>query len=378
MKICHICSGPLQLFEDFPSFVQVTSDCRPWKAGGQLAHCGACGIIQKPVTEDWLKEARNIYSEYNVYCQANGKEQSSFDQITGSSQARSKRIVQWLSGHYSLTEQGKLLDIGCGNGSFLEAFGTKFPNWKMQGLELDDRNKSVVEKIPGVTALHAGPIKELKDKFDLIVLIHSLEHIPNPIEYLKLIRPHLAPNGLVFIQVPDLKMSPFDLLIADHCTHFDFPSLKKMVSLAGFEMVAHEGDFVPKELSFLARPLQNDFIKDDTLKMLSQKSAEMHLGWLKASLNQGQRIEGQVGVFGTSIAGTWLAASLKDKVSFFVDEDSGRVGRKHFDRIIYGPENAPHDVSILVPLRADIANSIISRLKKFDIKLVPPPQVGQV
>jgi hypothetical protein len=137
-------------------------------------------------------------------------------------------------------------------------------------------------------------------------------------------------------------------------------------------------DFVPKELSLLAQ-----YPGDDGRKRVQRaapehspgngaRAAKAHITWLKSLLQQGQAIEGPVGIFGTSIAATWLAASLGDKVTFFVDEDRNRVGRSHLSRPIYDPAHAPNGLQIVVPMRADIAVAIAKRFDYLDCKFVLP------
>ena len=77
-----------------------------------------------------------------------------------------------------------------------------------------------MESIPGVIALHTGPLTDLRLRFDLVVMVHALEHIPRLIEFLSALKNLLTPTGLLLIEVPDLDKSPFDILIADYCTHF--------------------------------------------------------------------------------------------------------------------------------------------------------------
>ena len=128
MSNCHICGGQLDEFESFSTFHQVTSDCRPWCKDGRLGICQRCGNVQKPITKKWLKEAEDIYYGYEMYSQADGLEQSTFDSSSGASETRSKRIVSWLS-KIGLLKSGKLLDIGCGNG------------WFSINANIDDRNQ---------------------------------------------------------------------------------------------------------------------------------------------------------------------------------------------------------------------------------------------
>jgi 2-polyprenyl-3-methyl-5-hydroxy-6-metoxy-1,4-benzoquinol methylase len=250
---CHLCGGEIRNLEAFSSLVQVTSDCCSWFEGGQLSVCQQCGTVQKPVTESWRRSTEHIYSDYKIYRQGAGAEQLAFETDTGTSKARSKKIAEWLTTHHAFPETGDLLEIGCGNGAFLKEFGARNPKWRMIGLELDQRNQRAIESIPGVTRLHVGSIESLQNHFDLIVLIHSLEHIPHPIEYLHSLSRHLSSDGLLLIEVPNFEMSPFDILVADHCTHFTSDILRRVVAYAGFKILSQAADFVPKELSLLAQ-----------------------------------------------------------------------------------------------------------------------------
>jgi len=90
-------------------------------------------------------------------------------------------------------------------------------------------------------------------------------------------------------------------------------------------------------------------------------------------LEQGAAIRGPVGILGTSISATWLAAALGDKVTFFVDEDASRVGREHLGLRIIGPADAPKEPAVLMPLRPDIALAMAWRLSPFNLRLNIPP-----
>ena len=363
--ICHHCQNPLSVFDKFPFLNQVTSDCRPWHISGQLGICISCGIVQKPMTDEWLKEIDEIYSRYDIYSQSGGIEQSTFEQ-DGASVSRSQKIVKWLDTTQLLPQNGKLLDVGCGNGAFLRAFGQQFGEWEMAGLELDEKHKDLIEAIPGVTTFYTGSIDNVHDTFDIIVLIHALEHIPHPVEYLKSLRKYLKPDGLLFIEVPDLENSPFDIIIADHATHFVSKVLHEVVQNAYYETLIVKADFVPKELSLLARnSLIREVAKSDLFEVSDangRKLAESYINWLSQMLEKANSIQGKIGVFGSSISATWLAASLGDKVSFFVDEDKNRIGRQHMGRTIYSTAEIPLGFPVFVPLRADIAKSIEERL----------------
>lgn len=341
---------------------------------GHLAICSACGTLQKNVTDDWLQEMRNLYAGYSIYEQGGGREQVSFEEGSGAGTARSKKIVDWLCATGGLAQEGTLLDIGCGNGAFMRAFGRRRPDWHMTGLELDARNHASIAAIPGAVKLHVGALESLESRFDLIVLVHALEHIPHPIQYLRELGRRLNPGGMVLIEVPDVDRSPFDILIADHCTHFSVNTLRSIVSMGGFEILHLEAGRVAKELTLLARHLA---LTNDAAIAASDGDREVMakrlIAWLETVLAQGQSIQAPVGIFGTSISATWLAAALGEKVKFFVDEDANRIGRQHMGLPIYSPQDAPRELAILMPLRADIAGSVCSRLSHTHLQFVGPP-----
>jgi SAM-dependent methyltransferase len=373
---CHLCGGQLNSLLGYPVAGQVTSDCRPWQGNTLLAACQTCGTVQKALTPEWHQEVARIYAGYAVYAQAEGGEQLSFDSGSGANRSRSQAIVHWLKRQANLPDTGMLLDIGCGNGAFLQAFQQSFPNWQMVGAELDDRNRALVESIPGVLTLHTGPLQELAERFDLIVMIHALEHIPEPIGFLSRLKELLRPSCKLLIEVPDLKASPFDLLITDHCTHFSQDTLRWTVESAGHQVVVLADDCVAKELTLLARgcPTFTVPICPAHPPPWDIDHAERHLRWLQLLLDQANAIEGNVGLFGTSISATWLAKELEGRISFFVDEDSNRIGKLHLGLPILSIEQAPSSLPILMPIRRDIALAVTSRLRSIHPHMIAPPE----
>jgi len=376
LPACHLCGGRLQNFVAYPIAEQVTSDCRPWQGGNSLAICLACRVVQKPVSDAWLEETRDLYAAYALYEQSGGAEQKSFAAATGGSMARSNRIKAWLERQWRIPETGALLDIGCGNGAFLHSYGRTKPGWRMTGLDLDARNKVLVESIPGVTHLHVGPIESLDKKFDLIVMIHALEHIPNPVEFLSKLLEKLNPIGRLLIQVPDLSASPFDLLIADHCSHFSAAALERVVGSAGYQVERLDTTCVAKEITLLTEP---SVTQVSTGKLMSESSDDdarlvrRYIDWLHQVLRQGHQSSDPVGIFGTSISATWLASALGDRVQFFIDEDHNRIGRKHLSRPIYSPTQAPGEINILMPMLPEVATVIAARLVPHRLRLMLPP-----
>ena len=364
--LCLMCgNGRLEALEAFGRLTRVTSDCRPWPAGGRLAVCLACGAVQKCPDPVWRDECRSIYRDYAVYALAGGAEQRVFDQTGSAAASRSDAILEHLSGTVSLPAVGRLLDIGCGNGAFLSAFSRRYPGWSLHGAELDARHRATLERIPGFHSLHLGDIATIGQRFDTVVLIHALEHMDDPVGFLGCIRRDLLmPDGLLVIEVPDYSTNPFDLLIADHLLHFSASVLGAALGAAGLAPVALTNQWIPKELTVIARAGSEPPPPPPPEPARAQKQVNDHLLWLAdfARYTMDLAASTPIGVFGTAIAGSWLAGVLGERAAFFVDEDPARAGRCYLGRPVFGTAQVPDPATVMVALAPALAARVAARL----------------
>lgn len=376
---CHICGNPtLILVPGYELLYRVTSDCRPWPKGGQLCFCQTCGCVQKVVDQTWHTEVEAIYKEYAIYHQSNGIEQQVFEEDSGRAVSRSIRLLERLSSHVQFQETGRLLDIGCGNGAFLRAFHSIFPHWSLAGTELNQKYQAEVEKIEGVEAFYSCSPLQVQGTFTLISMIHVLEHIVEPGQFLSDVKQKLDPSGILIIEVPDFSHNPFDLLIADHCSHFTLSTLVPLLYNAGYSIIFVASNAIPKELTLVAKPDKKP------QRSMNHRVRQNHQGqlvfsrvnWLHAVAEAARScvIPINFGIFGTSIAATWLWQETEEKAHFFVDEDAYRIGRTSLGRPIFHPDDAPDASQVYIPLPPQIAISIRKRLTKTGVVWhLPPP-----
>ena len=114
-------------FNPFQTLKRVTSDCKPFQAGGKLTVCQKCGTIQKTPDALWLSEINTIYKNYEVYSQSSGEEQAVFNASSGKPTKRSTLLTQFIQQSNVLeSHPGKVLDFGCANGEFLSAFSATY------------------------------------------------------------------------------------------------------------------------------------------------------------------------------------------------------------------------------------------------------------
>jgi SAM-dependent methyltransferase len=366
---CHHCGSPvLKAAIGYDQTLRVTSDCKPWKAGGVLAFCQECGLVQRIVDANWDLECNDIYTGYSIYHQSEGIEQAVFDSTSGKSQTRSDAIIDTLLTKVNLAESGRWLDIGCGNGALLRSCSRALPQWSLCGSEVNDKYKKAVESIRGVACLFVGALDDIPGEFDVISAVHVIEHIPHPSSLLREVAKKLKPDGLLFIEVPDCRKNPFMLTVADHCSHFSLGMMASVVASSGYTVLCASDSWISKEISVLAHAGACQSTAE-TLPdaALLKESQDVFTGWdeLKKTLAKVDSLTGTggIGIFGTSIAATWLSACAQKETAFFVDEDRSRIGRLHMGHPILSTEQIPDAATVFIALPTSIAKGIASRLQ---------------
>jgi len=300
---------------------------------------------------------KRIYENYTIYHQSEGAEQPVMTSQGAGLLSRSSLLLKRLQEAVELPSQGRLLDVGCGNGGFLKTCSEALGEWSLVGTEFDEKYKQQVENIPGVEGLHTGDVDHLSGQFDLISMLDVLEHIPNPKGLLKTLRSKLKPEGILLINLPDLRLNPFELTIADHCSHFQEKSVACLLESQGFRVELDTTSWVRKERVVVARlgPVRSARCEFDAELEVekAQRSMDFLQSMVKAATTLRKR--GPFGILGTSIAGTWLTASIGGDIDFFVDEDRARIGRQHMDKAILAPLDVPSGSRVLIALSDEIS-----------------------
>jgi 2-polyprenyl-3-methyl-5-hydroxy-6-metoxy-1,4-benzoquinol methylase len=367
----------MRLVPAFANIKRVASDSRPWPGAGELAICSNCGLVQKPITDAWRRETDALYAGYRMYHQS-ADESEQRVVADGAFQKRSDHLLSWLKRTYSLPMTGRFLDFGCGNGVTLRAASQALPGWSLYGYDPHVSEPGRLKEIPGVVDVKRQ--FSSGDSFDVISLIHVLEHIPEPSKILSDLKKRLAPNGLLFIQVPYFPENRYELCVADHSSHFTLPVISEVIAAAGLNPIFVSSTVLKKEITLVACHPEN---KQFSAVSLAREDVEARMvellscvDWLvsiaNSARNNGKR---PFGVFGTSIAGTWLYSHIADLVDFFVDEDESRAGQSFLDRPIYLPKDVPAGSHCYLALVPEVANMVAERHKRLPVTWLKPPPI---
>jgi 2-polyprenyl-3-methyl-5-hydroxy-6-metoxy-1,4-benzoquinol methylase len=137
---------------------------------------------------------------------------------------------------------GKLLDIGCGAGSYLASM--KQIGWDAYGVELSSVACELARKKMGLNVFN-GTVAEAsfpRDFFRIITMHQVLEHTQDPTETLCEIHRVLKADGLLAISVPDAESLESKIFgsawhnweLPRHLYHFSRATITAMLEKNGF------------------------------------------------------------------------------------------------------------------------------------------------
>lgn len=136
--------------------------------------------------------------------------------------------------------KGVMLDVGCADGILLNEMESA--GWTVQGIDSYDGMQTVPNRIYRSDLLDFIP----DERFDLITLIHSFEHMKEPKKVTNKIRNLLKVEGLVLVIVPNYGGSWskaagkewFMLNPAHHYYHYTIAGMINVFQQQGFDVVS--------------------------------------------------------------------------------------------------------------------------------------------
>lgn len=207
-------------------------------AGHDVVRCNECDLVFVAETMTPVETADLYSQEYFEGSIPDGYADYRASEDTLRQQAR--RVLRWVRRHQP---SGTLLEVGCAYGFFLSEAQAFF---RTKGVEISslaaqqarDRGLDVV----------TGDLQELdfsQTEFSAACLFDCIEHLTDPLTYLRKIHSVLSPNGILALTTGDVGslyarisgrrwrlMTP-----PQHLFYFSRTTLLKMLTKAGFEPV---------------------------------------------------------------------------------------------------------------------------------------------
>lgn len=196
---CKLCAG-----ESKPLYQKLFDDRYGYPGTFDLYQCTVCGFAQT-VPELSAEQLTQLYTDYYPRKQLTAADVQQAAKFrpgwTGWLAARLRGTLNTC--HYYAKPGQRVLDVGCGDGTSLlditqlgaEAYGTEY-----------DRNVEPVAKQLGLRIffgdLKAAPYPD--EFFDTITMSQLLEHVADPVAFIRTAKQKLKPGGQMMISFPNI------------------------------------------------------------------------------------------------------------------------------------------------------------------------------
>jgi len=154
-------------------------------------NCGLVCLHPKPTTETLTKN-------YEDYLSVQPEEIGNWESMVKPVVTRSADLIE----SRSRTVRGKLLDIGCGYGFFLQEMKSR--GWQVNGIEISQTGRKYAKNRWDIEVF-SEPLETLRfpeNSFDVVTLFYVIEHVLEPLDLMKEVNRILKPKGLVILRWP--------------------------------------------------------------------------------------------------------------------------------------------------------------------------------
>jgi len=223
--------------------------------------CASCGFIFQDSNESQAAAPEFYEQTYRRVYQDN---ESPTPKDLDIQQQRAEHTLSWLR-NKGIKQLRNILDIGASAGVLLNQFRTVY-GCGVSGVEPGKLYREFATT-SGLKMYES--LEELKafslDRFDLVSLMHVLEHLTDPVMSLRDIRESfMTPDGYLLIEVPNFYAH--DSYELAHLACYTRHSLRQLLAQSGFKLVALRVHGFPRSnllnlyLTVLARPTSADEI----------------------------------------------------------------------------------------------------------------------
>ena len=226
---CILCNGILERYSG-------TSNL-----GLPVNFCKNCNLyINGDSKGQVIEKVSNLYKgEYWNKSNSETSINSEFTDVNSQGKRRNW-VSQFLYTKEYITGKN-LLEIGVGVGQSILWFEEE--GFDVSGIEPDGRNVSMINKKLKKGKVVESSVEDFStdEVFDVIWMSHVLEHIIEPIHFLKKIKNNLKKDGVFFIEVPNCEYEPMlqnSIQKNPHLFHFTKNALSKLVENVGYKILS--------------------------------------------------------------------------------------------------------------------------------------------
>jgi SAM-dependent methyltransferase len=364
MNACRICGGKLGAPDYHSNAPGLSSSLHLLEVPTEVYACRNCGLAQSPE----LTDTKAYYDrDYKISLESDDHDQL-ITLPSGETIPRNDLQSRLVVEHANLPVGAKVLDFGGAKGSTLKKICAARNDVVPYIFDVsNDYEQLWVSWILNSNrAVHKVP-DSWRGQLDVVIVNFVLEHIPQPVETLSLLKDLLAPDGVIFLTVPNALSNTGDLLVVDHVNHFTAYSLFNLFNSLGLALEKLDEGQLPGGLMAVARKIRRgDAIqtpKDDSHLIVEALSV---WGNNKSKLISEAALfsKSPSAIFGAGFYGNWIASILAGiaEIMCFIDNNKHLQNREIKSLPVFAPANMPTTIeTVYVGINPAIAKNVVAR-----------------
>jgi SAM-dependent methyltransferase len=261
---CRVCGHNLNniilCLENMPltdEFIGKDKDKREFLQDIYIFRCENCSLVQNPINFDYSE----YYQDYEY--------SSGHSQFTRAFMSNYAKYVMDESKKILGRKVENVIEVGSGDGVQLKYF----LDMGVQNVLGVEPSKSLVEQseklgVPALLDLFSidivGKVPDIK--FDICISSYTLDHVPEPVDFLKTSNKLLSDNGILAFEVHDLSQiysrSEWCLFEHEHTIYMDKEIATDLVERYGFKVLS-------------VNPFNKNLVRANSLIIVAQKIMDL-------------------------------------------------------------------------------------------------------
>ena len=340
VKLCRVCHNKCkEIYIAHPFFRH--SDFTTVSKSSNVLKCTSCQTISNPV------EVKNEFSAFKGKPYAEKPMTKQTIRADGYTKPVTRSVIQAkiLTDNFISSENSKILDIGCFDGSLLFELDGVLEKAELWGFDINPHQESCFPKKDNFHFISTD-LEDIEGLFQLIILSHSIIYIPDFNVLMKSINKLLASDGILFVQIPDISSNPCYSLMGDQSFIFTETSLENALKKFGYTSKVISNDYFPRELLIAAQKNKSMGLLNYEDDSLFERSID-ELNKIKLQL---QAIDHpNMTILGTTVNAAFIDEILDSKIQFFVDENPSIIGKNFREKKVLHPKDLGSEQLTILP-----------------------------
>ncbi|MBI2549251.1 methyltransferase domain-containing protein [Candidatus Woesearchaeota archaeon] len=370
---CDFCKHPITPVYNVPS--------SPRKAVVKV--CSHCGLVQSTfLNNSSLPRQVAVTSE------------ASWGNVRYGKSFRTTPHVDILDKFLSWHRLQQVIDVGSNRGSFIQAIYNK-GNFPILAVEPDKhispdfhdfpRVKLLLDRIEHISFINEKANEKFDQKFDLIYLSHTLEHLESPFLTLQQLTHHAQQHAYLFVEVPNIEFLRSkdiveEFFIDKHTFHFSRSTLKNYLLHFGWQILYENPSDDILNITLLAT-LHPSGIQGKTFLSVDVPKTIAQITQYKETKEKNMRALNNVATYIEALypkkIGIWGAGRLyhalvqhgnlnKEKIAVLIDSYlPAYVDNLNDQRILLPDEVSFKDIDVLVIMSRQYVTEITTRARQL-------------